>query len=218
MIEVSVVSCREEFGLDWRTPLICSLAQHLARLDEFQDYGAQGQDVSIEVLLTDRSCHGQYLGHDIHSLGCFAIAGSEPDTFLDRYLVLINMERDVFDFLVRHANTKGEVSSLDEVLKDWLLTLPHELAHAAEFIAATKGRTPREVVCDAGGNATVLERTLLDGHTIEELERMGLMHAYNEAVELRIDFLAARWMQMVVDKSSFKLEIDDAVKLHFPRF
>lgn len=182
---------------DPRIPVLTGLAQRLEGLDALQAYGQGLPDQQVQIALADVPVMQRWtLRPDI--LGCHVLTAGRfaGPYYIDQHLCLINMSTALFSHLL--AEDDGQPGqSLQDSVASWLLTLPHEVAHIAEFIRAGGGRPPQTlyaqtnqdhaaVLAAAGWEEGMAEPDDLSPHEwrIEQLAQQWYAHIRPAPAEL----------------------------------
>ncbi len=196
MIRIEVRRAREFEGVE--AVLADALSEATARLSDLkslQDFAFPGKDVVIEVVLGGDAEAAEY-DVDRDALGFFAVASGgrrDYDVETDDEAGIAESEtfvlwQEVCDGFQAHVNVRrcaallaGRWSSMDDLeracdLEGVVVTVPHEVLHAAAWVRASGGRTPGEVY-DAEDGIVGLRRmqeasdALLPEDAVEDMAR-----------------------------------------------
>lgn len=175
---------------DPRIPVLTGLAQRLETLAALQAYGQGLPDQQVQIALADVPVMQRWtLRPDI--LGCHVLTAGRfaGPYYIDQHLCLINMSTALFTRLLAEDRTQSGLTLQDSV-SSWLLTLPHEVAHIAEFIRAGGGRPPQTLYLHANQDhdAVLAAAGWEDG--VAEPDDLS-------PLECRIEQLAQQWYTQI---------------------
>jgi hypothetical protein len=171
---------------DPRISALAQLAHRLEGLAALQDYGLGLPDQHVHIALADTQMMQHWtLRPDI--LGCHVITAGRfaNQYYIDRHLCLINMSEALFACLLEEDCRRHGLRPQDSVAS-WLVTLPHEVAHVAEFIKAGQGRTPQALFLQSDQDHLAVQEAAGCEDFLAEADETS-------ALECQIEKLAQRW-------------------------
>lgn len=195
---------------DPRIPVIQKMIRLLDRLDEFaspKDYSSRVFDNGnavpgpaiqlIDVVLVDNAQAIEAWTPDTDCLGFHVITDWQTNSdYADRHKVIIHLSNETLDDLYQI----NDLEQLTHKLVDWLITIPHELAHALEFIERSGGLTPEQLIEKIElDDIDVSIRDFCTGSGIT-MDKVDCQKTANSIMESRVETKAIDWFFKISDE------------------